>query len=121
MSNDAWIDEIEHELVTSPTKHPLVAEFERGVPTEPKPVPNAVSMANRLVVFAESNSKASEFSVDVDGGISFTIAAIDGTLISGELTTNGKLYAWQYEPDWSTQRAEIIGEEDTSNLHGWLG
>ena len=120
-TNDAWIDQIEQELVTGRAKHPLVIDFERGVQNEPMPSPNSVSMAQWLVESAESNAKETEISVDVDGGMSFTIVANDGTLISGEYTAKGELYAWHYESDWSTQRAEIIGERDISNLIGWLG
>ena len=120
-TDGAWIDEIEQELVSGRAQHPLVVDFERGVPNEPPPSPIAVSMAERLVQSAESKAKYSEITVDVDGGMSFTIVAIDGTLISGEYTARGELYAWHYEPDWSTQQAEIFQERDISNLLNWLG
>ena len=105
---------------TSPL-HPLAMEFKRGAPDEPPPIPEAVTMADRMLKSAEANAKDSEVSLDIDGAISFTIIALDGTLISGELATDGKLYAWHYETDWSTQQGEILGEPDVSRLLGWLG
>jgi hypothetical protein len=101
--------------------HPLAMEFKLGVTDETPPTPTAVAMADRLLKSVATKARNSEISIDVDGAISFTIVAMDETLISGEFSTRGTLYAWHYEVDWSTQRAEIIGAKDISNLVGWLG
>ena len=113
--------DFEPDFVQASPPHPLAMEFERGVPDELPPIPKAVAMADRMLKSVEVNAKDSEISIDIDGAISFTIVALDETLISGELATNGKLYAWHYEIDWSTQQDEILGEQDVSSLLGWLG
>ena len=113
--------DFEADFVTAPPLHPLAMEFKRGVPDESPPIPRTVAVVDRMLKSVEVNAKDSEISVDIDGAISFTIVALDGTLISGELATNGKLYAWHYEIDWSTQQGEILGEQDVSSLLGWLG
>ena len=60
-------------------------------------------------------------SVDDDGGVSFIIVPVDGTLISGEFTTSGNLYAWHYDTDWTTQIDEIEINQDISWLLRLLG
>ena len=118
---DSRSDHAEDNSAPASPLHPLAMEFELGTMDEPPPKPAAVAMADYMLKSIETSAKDSEISIDVDGAMSFTIVAIDGTLISGEFATSGRLYAWHYEPDWSTQRAELVGEEDISILLGWLG
>ncbi len=101
--------------------HPVAAEFQQGVEDELPPTPDAVVTANQLLTAAEEKARSHQFSVDVDGGISFIIVPADGTLISGELTTSGNIYAWHYGTDWQTELDGDGSMREISSLLGWLG
>ena len=111
----------EQDIVPPSPLHPVVDEFQTGVEGEPTPTPPVVSDASTLVREIERVAKSSELSVDVDGALSFVVVLEDHTLITGEFTPIGELYAWRYDKtDWTTRTGKIDGEPDVLVIRGWL-
>ena len=108
-------------VLAQPLLHPIAVEFGQGKLDEPRPSPEFVALINQLLTTVEIGAKSYDMSVDDDGGMSFIIVPVDGTLISGEITTSGNLYAWHYDTDWTTQIGEIEINQDISWLLGLLG
>ena len=115
------IDEVHNSVLAEPLLHPIAVEFGQGKLDEPRPGPEFVALVNQLLTTVEIGAKSYDMSVDDDGDVSFIIVPVDGTLISGEFTTSGNLYAWHYDTDWTTQIDEIEINQDISWLLGLLG
>ena len=104
-----------------PQLHPVVNEFQVGVAGEPTPTTTMVSDASALVQQIENVAKSVELSVDVDGALSFVVVLQDDTLITGEFTPIGELYAWRYDKtDWSARTGKIDAEPNVLAIRGWL-
>ncbi len=109
------------ETLMRPQLHSVVDEFQVGVAGEPTPTPTVVSDASALVQQIENVAKSVELSVDVDGALSFVVVLQDDTLITGEFTPTGELYAWRYDKtDWSARTGKIDAEPNVLAIRGWL-
>jgi hypothetical protein len=78
--------------------HPAVREFALSVDGV-RPTADVVDMATRIVQAAVERTADAEFSVDVDGALSFVLRLTDGRLILAELDPDGSLDASRYDDD----------------------
>ena len=78
--------------------HPIAQEFALGVDGV-RPTAGVVDMAVRIVQAAVERTADAEFSVDVDGALSFVLRLTDGRLILAELDPDGSLDASRYDDD----------------------
>ena len=100
----------------------IINEYAAGVSGELIPDTTSVELATKLMNVIDAKSKGHEISVDIDGAISFVIVVSGGRLISGEFTTNGKLYAWLYNKIHSGDTLDQIrGETDITKFDSWFG
>ncbi|MYB39607.1 MAG: hypothetical protein F4Y26_19940 [Gammaproteobacteria bacterium] len=75
----------------------VVAEFAQGVSEIPRPTSEAVARARRLVGLAGSHIANPDFSVDVDGELSFDHRRADGYQVFAELSLKGRLDVGIYD------------------------
>ena len=100
----------------------IIDEFAAGVEGEPVPDTACVELAGSLLTLIDVHSKSHELSVDIDGAISFVVITESHKLISGELSVNGKLYAWLYPAVNSTVLLDQITDgTDIKKFRQWLG
>ena len=79
--------------------HPAVSEFALGVEGAQQPSPAVTAVAARIVQAAMARTVDPEFSVDVDGALSFILRLTDGRLVMGELSPDGVIDASRYDDD----------------------
>ena len=108
--------------VAPSTLHPVVAEFQLGMPNELKPNARTVELADQLVRAIGREAVDSEISLDIDGAISFVILLTDKTLITGEFAPMGELFAWHYDGvDRDRQIGDFSSARGISTLLEQLG
>ena len=77
--------------------HPAVSEFALGVEGAQQPSPAVTAVAARIVQAAMARTVDPEFSVDVDGALSFDLRLDNGLLILAELAIDGTLDATLFD------------------------
>ncbi len=81
--------------------HPVVREFAQGVDGAQPSAP-VIEMATRMVAAAIERTADYEFSVDVDGALSFVLRLNDGRLVLAELDPDGAIDASKYDDEHGT-------------------